>query len=141
VSYCRWSTDDFQCDLYVFDHCYGGTAVYVARRKRRFKAPLPPPITGKWWEDDKRSKAFWGRHNQVMEMLDDKYEGEFWDWEKLPEPHAGATYIVETHADAIELIGKLRAAGFNAPTDLEDVLRETPDCVADDESLGQGEGT
>lgn len=30
MSYCRWSSDDFDCDVYAYEHCDGGWAVHVA---------------------------------------------------------------------------------------------------------------
>lgn len=34
MSYCRWSSDGFQCDLYCFEHVGGWFQTYVARARR-----------------------------------------------------------------------------------------------------------
>lgn len=45
MSYCRFSTDDFQCDVYVYEASTGGYQVYVASNRTDLIEPLPPPIT------------------------------------------------------------------------------------------------
>lgn len=43
MSYCRWSTDDFLCDLYIYEHYEGFWAIHVASIRRVYHKPLPPP--------------------------------------------------------------------------------------------------
>lgn len=33
MAFCRWSCDDFKCDLYVYADCYGGYTCHVAGTK------------------------------------------------------------------------------------------------------------
>ena len=39
MSYCRWSTDSFDCDIYAYQHTDGGYRVHVSRN--RLVKPLP----------------------------------------------------------------------------------------------------
>ena len=43
MSYCRWSSDSFQCDLYVYRDVEGGWSIHVAKSRRVFHSPIPPP--------------------------------------------------------------------------------------------------
>lgn len=137
MSYCRWSSMDMQCDLYVFDHCGGGTAVYVAGRRRVVQSgkALPPQI-GDWWERGEEGiKEYMAREKQVAEaygMHEDPFDPSNeapGKWHYLPAPHAGATYIVPTHEEAAQLVEQLIALGFKCPDGLVETLRTTPDCL------------
>jgi len=65
MSYCRWSTDDFQCDLYCYGDCSGGFTTHVACNKVIFKEPLPEPAKELF------SKEWLARYNYVMHMVDE----------------------------------------------------------------------
>jgi hypothetical protein len=55
MSWCRWSTDNFRCDLYIYDDCAGYVSVMVAGRKTAWTI-IPDPVhtmfcwTWKWYE-------------------------------------------------------------------------------------------
>lgn len=45
MSYCRFSNDDFRCDVYAYESCHGGFVVHVAGNKVRGWIPriwIPP---------------------------------------------------------------------------------------------------
>jgi len=69
MSYCRWSTDDFRCDLYIYDSCYENTVVHVARYRHTIPDEvLPPPVdlvTGKTGD--------WYARSLVVQTLMDQY--------------------------------------------------------------------
>mgnify|MGYP000935111319 FL=1 len=44
MSYCRFSSDNFRCDVYVYEDCYGGWTTHVAGRRHLF--PVLPSISG-----------------------------------------------------------------------------------------------
>lgn len=44
MSYCRFSSDDFQCDVYVYADCAGGWTTHVAGRRHIPKEPIPPMV-------------------------------------------------------------------------------------------------
>lgn len=43
MSYCRFSSDDYQCDVYVYQDGNGGWTTHVAGSRYLFKEPLPAP--------------------------------------------------------------------------------------------------
>lgn len=42
MSYCRYSSMDFQCDLYVYE-CQAGVAIQIAKNRPRIKDIIPEP--------------------------------------------------------------------------------------------------
>jgi len=66
MSYCRFSSDDFQCDVYVYESCHGGFDLHVAGRRHEFKEPIPEKIPF-----DKEHQAEWfKRHSKIIRMCD-----------------------------------------------------------------------
>lgn len=114
MSYCRWSSDDFQCDVYVYEHVHGGFMVHVAANRVIFTHPLPAVVP----LDPDNFEAFMERHQKVMSMVDAaerKSIGLPHDSEDFCEHDAGAC------ADRLE---QLRAVGYVVPQYAIDALRE-----------------
>lgn len=65
MSYCRWSTNDFQCDLYVFASCYGGYEINIRKTRPVFTEPLPAVVPF----DKDHVKEWLARDNIVRDML------------------------------------------------------------------------
>ena len=114
MSYCRWSTDDFQCDLYVYESCYGGFDTHVAALKPVYKEPLPPPIeltseTVEQWHE---------RHQHIMEMHRRA--------DKVPIglPHDGERFNDETAEDCLYRLIDLRRVGYRFPVEVLEALRD-----------------
>ena len=47
MSYCRWSTDNFNCDLYCYEDCSGGYTTHVAGNRQRIWVKLLSWLTDK----------------------------------------------------------------------------------------------
>lgn len=113
MSYCRWSTDDYQCDLYVFDDVNGGVTVHVAKTKPVYKEPLPKPLpllhdtVGDYLE----------RYRKVSAMLEEA------DVVPIGLPHDGESYYGMSHGEAADLCESLIGLGYRAPSDLPKWLR------------------
>ncbi|WP_344250997.1 hypothetical protein, partial [Isoptericola hypogeus] len=86
MSYCRWSSDDHQCDVYVYEDVAGGWTTHVAGRRWVLAEPLPEPIevstdfTAKQWDQ------WWARGRRVSAILDRSTT------EPLALPHDGETF-------------------------------------------------
>lgn len=39
MSYCRWSSNFCECDVYVYEHCEGGWTTHVAGRRLKHRVP------------------------------------------------------------------------------------------------------
>lgn len=131
MSYCRWSSDDYQCDVYVYRSDYGYECHVSGRRRDFGKAgiTLPPPA-----DCTKDSLSAWlERQSLVSDLLDDPRfdDDDFEGWVNVPEPHAGQSYTVRTAGECADLLEEIRATGCNVPQYAIDALRE--------EAVGEGQ--
>lgn len=86
MSYCRWSSDDFQCDLY----CYGSGDNFItniASNRVVPKEPLPEDID---WGSEDFVDAYIERWSVVSKLVDDA------DRVPITLPYAGETFIDKT---------------------------------------------
>ncbi len=102
MAYCRWSTDDFQCDLYVYEHVHGGWAIHVASHRIIPQEPFPPALT---IEDP----GFVDRWEKVRKILD---EGEH---VKIGLPFDGKSFYPQEKGETVEILKMLREAGYRFP--------------------------
>ena len=117
MSYCRFSTDDYECDLYVYDDTNGGITIHVARVRRVLKEPLPPKIKmtpdniSKWME----------RNSQVIKILEEA------DLVKIGLDFDGQSFYGLERDQAADLIEALINLGYRAPTWLVQAVRQDTD--------------
>jgi len=112
MSYCRWSCNDFQCDLYVYESAHG-FEIHVASNRRVYKEPLPPPCTSPVGSD-----AWWARHQKVSAMLEDCV------LEPIGLPCDGESYTEDSAEDALARIEELLAMGYRGTEHLVAILKE-----------------
>ena len=114
MSYCRFSCNDFQSDIYCYEHVGGFFAIHVACNRPVWGDKLPP-------EEDytqENIEAWVKRHNRVMEMLDDIPR------EDIGLPHDGERFCEPTAQAALERLLELRDIGYNVPQHAIDGLKE-----------------
>lgn len=97
MSYCRWSSDNFQCDVYVYEDCAGGWTTHVAGRR---KNPDFDPTADTSIEE-------WG----------DGYTD-------IALPFANESFNDPTPGECADRLESLRALGFNVPQYAINALRE-----------------
>ena len=117
MSYCRWSSDDFQCDIYAYEHVYGGFVTHVAGNRVVFSEPLPPEVPFQ----KEFITEYIARHQKVLEMVGEATRvpiGLPHDGEDFDDPDADAC------ADRLEY---LRSLGYRVPQYAIDALREESD--------------
>ena len=109
MSYCRWSSDDFQCDVYVYEsEC--GWVVHVARRRRiipaTVRAGLPTePVS---------------RFVALMDWMDAHPE----QWVSLEHlDGAGQSFDTETPGECADILAGLQGRGFRVPDGVIAALR------------------
>lgn len=114
VSYCRWSSDDYLSDVYVYEDCYGGWTTHVAGSKRIYTEPLPPVV--EWGPREDQQLAYMRRFSEVGD----------WPHELVPIglPHDGKTYNDDTPGECASRLVTLRAIGYKVPQYAIDALRE-----------------
>lgn len=114
MSYCRFSSDDGQCDVYVYEHYMGFWVTHVAGQKRRPIEPLPPPVPC----SPERAAEWLARHKRVQEILDQS------PYEPIGLPHDGESFEHATPDECAENLERLQALGYNVPQYAIDALRE-----------------
>lgn len=110
MSYCRWSSDDFQCDLYCYADCRGGFTTWVASNRIVYDKSLPPPVTFKKGAPTEAEwKRFVARDRVVSKMLDKA--------KRVPIDHpvAGAQFTDPTLKVFRSRLVALRKMGFRFP--------------------------
>lgn len=128
MSYCRFSSDDYQCDVYVWADVDGTWRTEVASRRHVFHddPTLPPPMPS-LSRDAARADhvvfatALVARHATITAILRDETK---WSWLDLPAPDGGTSYSHDTPGECADNLLRLRAAGFNVPQAAIDLLRE-----------------
>jgi hypothetical protein len=142
MSYCRWSTDLFRCDVYVYESDEGWVT-HVAGRKLKHSVPpeidaMPQTTFKESWARD-RAYAAWRDTLPSDEVpvsylqADGTTRDGLWrspkdsEYEDLPEPWAGETYVDATPGACADRLEVLRGRGFQVPQSAIDSLRaETP---------------
>ena len=110
MSYCRFSSDDCQSDVYVYEDVNGGWTTHVAANKHVFAEPLPVPV------DEKNFEAWWEREKKVSAIVS-----------KSPVVPLGLTYDGQSFNDdspeeCAETLMMLRRHGYRVPQYAIDAL-------------------
>jgi hypothetical protein len=107
VSYCRWSSEDWKSDVYVYQDVNGWTT-HVAGLKSAYTGELPPYVDLSADFTDAEVTAWWNRNQHVRELMNERLVpiGLAYDGESFSDPTPGAC------ADRLE---HLRAVGYHVP--------------------------
>lgn len=114
MSYCRWSTNDFQCDVYVYEHVHGGFMIHVASNRTVFAGPLPAEIP----LEKENIVAFIERQQKVMEMVDAA------ESRPIGLPYDGKNFLENDAASCADRLETLKSIGYLVPQFAIDSLRE-----------------
>jgi len=114
MSYCRFSNDDYQCDVYVYESCYGGFDTHVATYRKVFKEPIPEIIPF----DTEHQKEWFKRHQKIMKMCGAA------DRVKIELPNDGESFNHNTAKECADNLVELKEAGYNVPQYAIDALNE-----------------
>ena len=115
MSYCRWSTNDFQCDLYCYEGCDDLYHTHVAGNRVHWKIELPPKEEI-FFKNGRMNKSALRRDTQrfvdVLKLLNDETA-----YDRLPIglPYDGETFTDETPEQFMETLRLLKEAGYRFP--------------------------
>lgn len=144
MSYCRWSSDNWRCDVYVYESCSGGWLTHVAGQKR-----VLPPIpdlpwrigvavhrwSGGTWNNETRRMDYPSAVKRVLSGAWFKLSA-FWHnrvhmgslhlipLRPIGLPHDGESFSDDTPEECADRLEALRAIGYNVPQHAIDELRE-----------------
>lgn len=145
MSYCRFSSNNFACDVYVYEDVAGGWTTHVAARKQRW--PLLPLLLsagrmarmsiwagGRWdrearkvvYEHPRRGAVF----GAVLRLSGLWEQGPYRLWRSLTPlvpiglPHDGEQFSDASPAECADRLESLRALGYRVPQRAIDRLRQ-----------------
>lgn len=118
MSYCRWSSDNFRCDLYVYNSIDDTYVIHVAAKRRigdwgesPYEAILRDPDKDipKDWSN--QVKAYHERLNAAPLM-------------EIKLPYAGSTLYEKSPEGLLRRLLELRKLGYCFPDEVLDTVRE-----------------
>ncbi len=115
MSFCRWSSDGFQCDLYVYADTSGGYTTHVAARRHLTRCP-ELEFDG----DDKVVDESFKAYSAWMDAEDKPME-------LIGLPHDGETFNDPDPASLLERVLMLRGLGYKVPEDAVDAIKAEVD--------------
>ncbi|HEX3862744.1 MAG TPA: hypothetical protein VHY35_13720 [Stellaceae bacterium] len=104
MSYCRWSSDDWRCDLYCYEDVSGGWTTHVANLRRVGNIP----------------KVDWNLLSTDVRKFNRQYAAQRASLDKMELvniglPHDGETFHDYSLEDFRDRITMLRDAGYSCP--------------------------
>ena len=108
MSFCRFSSDDWSCDVYVYADVAGGYTIHVAGNRIVGDIPKADHL---WLSDgvDWDAEGYFRAHREQMDFLATA-EREFIDL-----PYSGEVFRESTAALAIKRLLELRELGYRVP--------------------------
>lgn len=108
MSYCRWSSDDFGCDLYVYE-AEDGIAIHVASRRVLGEVPKIDWSSG---------ESLFTTYKVQMEFMETA------ERESIGLPYDGESFYGMSHEEAITWLEELKEVGYKFPQDVIEALKE-----------------
>ena len=130
MSYCRFSSDNFRCDVYVHESVYGGWQTHVASRRRALPVvpDFPPewvPMFGGRWVRDIRDTIYPSRAHKAASRLVwwlwtqwhkvSMWSVRTWPTRKINLPGAGESFVDDTPGECAQRLRELKSRGFFVP--------------------------
>jgi len=108
MSYCRFSSDYFNCDLYIYEDITGSYAMHIAGSRYIFdRTPI---------KSTKTAEDFVDNHDYVMDALETA------DVVEIKLPYAGESFYFSELSQVIEKVKELQALGYVVPSNLVETL-------------------
>ena len=113
MAYCRWSSDDWLCDLYCYEDVSGGWTTHVAGNRVVGEIPKAP-MSMLQEEPDEWMIA----HKNQMSFLETAKRKE------IDLPHAGESFNDATLEDFLARLLELREVGYRFPDSVLETVKE-----------------
>ncbi|MBY0561517.1 hypothetical protein [Hyphomicrobium sp.] len=114
MSYCRWSSADWSCDLYCYEDVAGGWTTHVAVNRIVGDVPKTPDWPDKRLEPGSPELMAWAAAmSAAMKAQDDWLDTA--DRVSIGGPYDGRTFNSPTLEEFKALLLELRAAGYPFP--------------------------
>lgn len=114
MSYCRFSSDDYQCDVYCYEDVMGGFTTHVAGNRPVLDGTLPPAVPFR----QENLEAWHARREKVMAWVETA------ERVQIDLLHNGECFNDPDAASAADRLQMLKDIGYNVPQYAIDALRE-----------------
>lgn len=129
MSYCRWSSDNWKCDLYCYEDVSGGWTTHVADRRR--VGFVPDDRWGDFVRGVISAQEYADLHRAQMDILSNL------PMEDIDLPHAGETFNDASLEEFKDRLLYLRSIGYHFPDYvLERVNEEITDAATKERNAG-----
>ena len=120
MSYCRWSSDGWKSDVYVYESVSDNWTIHVAGRKRLGLDTLPPdPYTLDALNETKDNPGEWTRRcKEYHDMLG------ILEFVPLGLPCDGESFYLDSPGECATKLGELRTMGYHVPDGVIEELEE-----------------
>jgi len=115
MSYCRFSSDNYQSDIYCYEHMDGGWMVNVAAKRHTSTTPIPILPIG-WWNLEPQDAM---KHLQAQRAWLDQAE-----LTSIGLPHDGEEFVEESAGACLLRLDYLRGLGYLVPQGAIDALKD-----------------
>lgn len=148
MSYCRWSSDNGRCDVYVYEDVSGGWTTHVAKYRKMFP-PVPDIMfcrISKWlckrsgpvyhkkirrttYEHQRIATIYkaWLRFAILWQRYVHRPSLRLIPMRPIGLPHDGESFNDKTPGDCANRLEYLRELGYKVPQHAIDALREEAD--------------
>lgn len=120
MSYCRWSCDNHQSDVYAYEHVSGGFVIHVATSKDLVRQPNESPyqlsfiISAPKKEEDPEGYELWLQQHKARQAIN-----EAWSSNRvlvpIGLPHDGETIRTSSEEEMFQKLKELKALGYHVP--------------------------
>ena len=129
MSYCRFSSDDYRCDAYAYESCYGGFVIHVAGSKVLGWIPRIWNPPRRWYVEKDRSRFTRARYRAGCWLFLLTYRLQMRYLDVAPRrplglPFDGESFDAPEAAACADRLEWLRAQGYRVPQFAIDTLRE-----------------
>ncbi len=134
MSYCRFSSDDFQCDVYVYEDVSGGWTTHVAGNRivwdQNFLDLMPTDVMDRYIAVGNTIAIFEGmRTNNLSDPLFDEFKAKHgqdaapYKRENVDHPDAQQSFNDPTAAACADRLQRYKDEGLHVPQEAIDELR------------------
>lgn len=141
MSYCRFSSMNNMCDVYVYADCYGGYTTHVASNRLLF-SPIPAPplsliISRGEWDIKLRRLTYKNKIDMILANITTYLwmalsKPHLWSLQIIPHvkiglEHDGEQFNDETANECADRLLQLRYLGYKVPQSAINALRNERD--------------
>lgn len=118
MSYCRWSCNSYQSDIYAYESTEDYFVIHVARNMHVHPNGAPAPKLSDYWSKGEPPEGFAAYYHDV-----DKWLLEC-DLVPIDNPFAGETFKLDTAEQCMLKLRELRESGLRVPDHAFTILED-----------------